>query len=111
VQNTFIHGILEEEVYMCQPPGYVDKVHPDYVCKLDKALYVLKQAPRAWYGRLCGKLIALSFVPSKANTSLFYYNKGGHLSVRKVVPTLTSKSAEIYLSMAGAKQHNDTGLS
>jgi hypothetical protein len=33
------------------------------------------------------------------------------LSVRKVVPTLTSKSAEIYLSMAGAKQHNDTGLS
>jgi hypothetical protein len=34
-----------------------------------------------------------------------------YLSVRKVVPTLTSKSAEIYLSMAGAKQHNDTGLS
>jgi hypothetical protein len=33
------------------------------------------------------------------------------LSVRKVVPTLTSKSAEIYLSMDGAKQHNDTGLS
>jgi histone deacetylase 1/2 len=78
VQNAFLHGILEEEVYMCQPPGYVDKVHPDYVCKLDKALYGLKQAPRAWYGRLCGKLVALGFVPSKADTSLFYYNKGGH---------------------------------
>lgn len=78
VQNAFLHGILEEEVYMRQPPGYVDKTCPNYVCKLDKALYGLKQAPRAWYDRLCGKLEALEFVPSKADTSLFYYNKGGH---------------------------------
>jgi histone deacetylase 1/2 len=77
VQNAFLHGILEEEVYMSQPPGYVDQKHPDYVCKLDKALYGLKQAPRAWYARLCGKLVALGFVPSKADTSLFYYTKGG----------------------------------
>jgi histone deacetylase 1/2 len=45
---------------------------------LDKALYGLKQAPRAWYARLCGKLEELGFTPSKADTSLFYYNKGGH---------------------------------
>lgn len=56
----------------------MDKVHPNYVCKLDKALYGLKQAPRAWYARLCGKLVALGFVPSKGDTSLFYYNRGGH---------------------------------
>jgi len=78
VQNAFLHGILEEEVYMHQPPGYVDKHHPSYVCRLDKALYGLKQAPRAWYARLCNKLLALGFLPSKADTSLFYYCKGGY---------------------------------
>jgi histone deacetylase 1/2 len=78
VQNAFLHGVLEEEVYMQQPPGYTDKVHPSYVCKLDKALYGLKQAPRAWYARLCGKLEQLGFIPSKADTSLFYYSRGEH---------------------------------
>jgi histone deacetylase 1/2 len=48
------------------------------VCRLDKALYGLKQAPRAWYAHLCKKLIRLGFVPSKTDTSLFYFNRGGH---------------------------------
>ena len=61
---------------MRQPPGYEDKVHPHYLCKLDKALYGLKQAPRAWYSRLSKKLQDLGFVPSKADTSLFFYSRG-----------------------------------
>ena len=61
---------------MCQPPGYADMAKKNYVCKLDKALYGLKQAPHAWYAWLYGKLEALGFVPSKANTSLFCYRRG-----------------------------------
>ena len=75
VQNAFLHGILEEEVYMKQPPGFVNKNSPLHVCKLDKALYGLKQAPRAWYSRLSQKLQTLGFVPSKSDTSLFIYNR------------------------------------
>jgi histone deacetylase 1/2 len=48
-----------------------------HVCHLDKALYGLKQAPRAWYSRLSSKLQSLGFRASKADTSLFFYNKGG----------------------------------
>ena len=76
VQNAFLHGVLEEEVYMRQPPGYADSRFPNHVCRLDKALYGLKQAPRAWYARLCGKLLWLGFKSSKGDTSLFYYRQG-----------------------------------
>ena len=76
VQNAFLHGVLEEEVFMRQPPEYEDRSVPHYVCKLDKALYGLKQAPRAWYSRLSTQLQQLGFIPSKADTSLFFYNKG-----------------------------------
>ncbi|XP_072149593.1 uncharacterized protein [Setaria viridis] len=75
VQNAFLHGVLEEEVHMKQPPGFQNAETPGYICKLDKEIYGLKQAPRAWYSRLSSKLIALGFVPSKSDMSLFIYNK------------------------------------
>jgi hypothetical protein len=47
VQNMFLHGVLEEEVYMKQPLEYENKQVRQYVCKLDKVIYGLNQAPRA----------------------------------------------------------------
>jgi hypothetical protein len=69
VQNAFLHGFLEEEVYMQQLPSFEDPRRPRYACKLDKALYGLKQAPRAWYSQLSTKLISLGFEACKADTS------------------------------------------
>jgi histone deacetylase 1/2 len=77
VKNVFLHGVLEEEVYMRQPLGFEDQNAPNYICKLDKALYGLKQAPRAWFSRLSSKLHALGFIPSRTDTSLFLYHKSG----------------------------------
>nr|GFB76715.1 retrovirus-related Pol polyprotein from transposon TNT 1-94 [Tanacetum cinerariifolium] len=49
VKTMFLNGILKEEVYVGQPPGFVSKQYPYHVYAVDKALYDLKQAPRAWY--------------------------------------------------------------
>jgi hypothetical protein len=76
VSNAFLHGHLEEDVYMRQPPSYEDKKFPGYVCKLDKALYGLKQASKAWCSRLSTKLQTLGFKASRADTSLFFLRKG-----------------------------------
>jgi histone deacetylase 1/2 len=73
VLNAFLHGVLKEEVYMKQPPGF--EKGDQLICKLDKALYGLKQAPRAWYARLSTKLQQLGFSPSKSDTSLFFLAK------------------------------------
>ncbi|MCH79675.1 retrovirus-related Pol polyprotein from transposon TNT 1-94, partial [Trifolium medium] len=76
VSNAFLNGILQEEVYMTQPPGFVqgDKT---LVCKLQRALYGLKQAPRAWYERLTHALVSFGFHSSRCHPSLFVYNHNG----------------------------------
>ncbi|GJT40032.1 putative ribonuclease H-like domain-containing protein [Tanacetum coccineum] len=49
VKSAFLYGTIDEEVYVSQPPGFVDPDHPTKVYKVVKALYGLHQAPRAWY--------------------------------------------------------------
>ena len=56
VNDALLHGPYSEEVYMTQPPGFIDKTRPNHVCRLHKAIYGLKQAPRAWYMELKNSL-------------------------------------------------------
>jgi hypothetical protein len=76
VKNAFVHGTLTETVYCSQPVGFVDSSRPDMVCLLNKSLYSLKQAPRAWYSRFATYLMTLGFVAAKSDTSLFIYHQG-----------------------------------
>jgi hypothetical protein len=71
VKSAFLNGVLEEEVYVRQPPGFRSEKYPHRVYKLRKALYGLKQAPIAWYGRLRRFLFERGFEIGKVNQILF----------------------------------------
>jgi Reverse transcriptase (RNA-dependent DNA polymerase) len=69
VKNVFLQGDLDEEVYMDPPPGY--PTQGNKVCLLKKAIYGLKQSPRAWYGKLSTALIQFGFKHSATDSSMF----------------------------------------
>ncbi|GJS81439.1 putative ribonuclease H-like domain-containing protein [Tanacetum coccineum] len=71
VKSAFLYGKIEEEVYVCQPPGFEDPDFPDRVYKVEKALYGLHQAPRAWYETLSTYLLDNRFQRGKIDKTLF----------------------------------------
>nr|GEV18176.1 retrovirus-related Pol polyprotein from transposon TNT 1-94 [Tanacetum cinerariifolium] len=71
VKTKFLHGTLKEDVYVCQPEGFIDSDHPSHVYKLKKALYGLKQAPRAWYDELLMFLLHNHFFKGTIDPTLF----------------------------------------
>jgi hypothetical protein len=77
VKNAFLHGTLDETIYCVQPASFVDSSRPDFVCRLNKSLYSMKQAPRVWYSRFASHILSLGFVSAKSDTSLFIYQHGG----------------------------------
>nr|GEY59503.1 putative ribonuclease H-like domain-containing protein [Tanacetum cinerariifolium] len=71
VKSAFLYGNIEEEVYICQPPGFKDPDFHDKVYKVEKALYGLHQAPRAWYETLSTYLFDNRFHRGKIDKTLF----------------------------------------
>ncbi|XP_043697021.1 mediator of RNA polymerase II transcription subunit 33A-like [Telopea speciosissima] len=81
VKNAFLHGELEEDVYMEIPPGFATPNTQGKVCKLKKSLHGLKQSPRAWFGRFHKAMIANGYKQSNADHTLFVKKVGQHITI------------------------------
>nr|GEU35038.1 retrovirus-related Pol polyprotein from transposon TNT 1-94 [Tanacetum cinerariifolium] len=79
VNSAFLYGTIEEEVYVCQPPGFEDPDHLDKVYKVVKALYCLHQTPRAWYETLATYLLENGFQRGTIDQTLFIKKQKGHI--------------------------------
>jgi hypothetical protein len=84
VKSVFLNGPLKEEVYVEQPPSFESEEYPNYVYKLHKALYRLKQAPRAWYECLSDFLIQNDFRIGKADSTRFTRKIEKQLFIRQI---------------------------
>eukprot|EP00253_Pinus_taeda_P013886 PITA_13886 len=81
VKSTFLNGVLMEDVYIEQPPGYEKKGQEHKVCRLKKALYELKQAPRAWYNRIDSYLLENRFDKCEGEPTLYIKEKDGKILI------------------------------
>ncbi|GJY88603.1 retrovirus-related pol polyprotein from transposon TNT 1-94 [Tanacetum coccineum] len=84
VKSAFLNGFINEEVYVAQPPGFIDFAKPNYVYRLKKALYGLKQAPKAWYDRLKAFLIKHDYSMGMVDNTLFTKKKDSNLIIVQI---------------------------
>jgi hypothetical protein len=84
MKSAFLNGPIKEEVYVEQPPGFMDDRYPDHIYKLSKVLYGLKQAPRAWYECLRDILISNALKVGNADPTLFTKTCNGDLFVCQI---------------------------
>lgn len=108
VSNAFLHGILDEEVYMHQPQGFVDPNNPHLVCKLHKALYGLKQAPWAWFSTFSSFLLHCGFKPSHCDPSLCIHHTSISLTILLIYvdDILLTDNNPSFLSFLVSKMHS-----
>jgi hypothetical protein len=84
VKSALLNGVLEEEVYVRQLPGFESEKYPHRMYKLRKALYGLKKVPRAWYGWLRGFLFQRGFEMGKVDQTLFLLRQGRDILIVQV---------------------------
>ena len=80
VSNAFLHGNLEEYVLCQQPIGFINPDRPQAVCRLDKSLYGLRQAPRAWFTCFAMFVTKLGFKATWSASSLFVLRRGADMA-------------------------------
>jgi hypothetical protein len=75
ISHAYLNGELEEEIYMRQPEGF-EVGGPDYVCKLKKSLYGLKQAGWVWNKKLHSVLLSMGFERTQSDHGLYIFQRG-----------------------------------
>ncbi|GKC89287.1 putative ribonuclease H-like domain-containing protein [Tanacetum coccineum] len=103
VKSVFLYGTIKEEMYVCQPPGFEDPQFPDKVYKVEKALYGIHQAPRAWYETLFTYLLENRFRRGTIDKTLFIkmdkddaqeipdeFYRGAHFLLKVAVKTVST---------------------
>jgi hypothetical protein len=78
INTAFLYGIIDTDIYMEQPDGYIDKSKPNYVCKLKKSLYGTKQAARQWNQRIHKHMIKFKFIQAQADHCVYTLIKDDH---------------------------------
>ncbi|GJT57193.1 retrovirus-related pol polyprotein from transposon TNT 1-94 [Tanacetum coccineum] len=84
VKSAFLNGFINEEVYVAQPPGFIDFAKPNHVYRLNKALYRLKQAPKAWYDRLKAFLIKHDYTMRMVYNTLFTKKRDSNIIIVQI---------------------------
>nr|GEY63430.1 ribonuclease H-like domain-containing protein [Tanacetum cinerariifolium] len=118
VKNAFLHGDLSETVYMHQPLGFRDYAHPDYVCLLQRSLYGLKQASRAWFQRFASYITRAGFSHSRYLDPLNYFlgisvtrdSSGLFLSQKKYAIEILEKAHIVSCNPSRTRIDNESKL-
>lgn len=109
INNAFLHGELNEEVYMKMPPGIPNPTNQ--VCRLRKSLYGLKQASRQWFAKLLSALQSLGYTQSKNDYSLFIKRVGTHITIAAVYVDDIILTGTDQLEILALKSHLHTSFS
>ncbi|GJS08810.1 ribonuclease H-like domain-containing protein [Tanacetum coccineum] len=104
VKSVFLYGKIKEEVYVCQPPGFEDPEFPDRVYKVEKALYGLYQAPRAWYETLSTYLLDNGFLKGDILVVQVYVDDIIFGSTRKEICTEFEKMMHNKFQMSSMRE-------
>ncbi|GJV01810.1 retrovirus-related pol polyprotein from transposon TNT 1-94 [Tanacetum coccineum] len=105
VKTTFLSGELKEEVYVCQPEGFIDPDHPTHVYRPKKALYGLKQAPRTWYDTLLRFLLDNKFSRGVVDLTLFTRKTGKHILLVQIYGLWYPKDTAMALTAYANADH------
>ena len=82
IEGAYLNRILEDDVYMCQHKGFIEKGKEHLVCKLNKGIYGLKQSGRVWHCTLRNKLEKTGFTPGNTDSTIYFgFGKNGSIQL------------------------------